>query len=389
MTTLNMPLPFLNGLTAEEFMRDYWQRKPLLVRNAFPNFQSPITPEELAGLSLEEELESRIIIEHGNTPWELLHGPFDEQTFHNLPETHWTLLVQAVDQFLPEVAALYKPFEFIPKWRFDDIMISYSPKGGTVGPHFDYYDVFLIQAQGQRCWKIGAKENSQSPLLDHPDLRLLAHFEQTEEWIVNPGDLLYLPPQFAHYGIAENDCMTISVGLRSPSSQEVLVHYSDFASQFLTDDEGYRDPEQTAVASSSFIDANVLPRLRGLLEEALKHDDKLIAWFGQYMTEPRYPDLLSGEELEPNALLELLANGAVLQACPCSKFAWTLYNDKAIIFAAGFSHSFDKAHAEALQVICESEQLNQACLQPWLSDDTIITLLIELIKQGSLEFCND
>ncbi len=159
------PLQLLGGLTPREFLRDYWQQKPLLVRQAIPGFESPISADELAGLALEEEVESRLVLEHGARPWELRRGPFAEDTFSQLPERDWTLLVQAVDQFVPEVAEVLKHFGFLPSWRIDDLMISFAAPGGSVGPHFDNYDVFLLQAQGQRRWKIGQMCEADSRLL--------------------------------------------------------------------------------------------------------------------------------------------------------------------------------------------------------------------------------
>ncbi|MFD1259943.1 ribosomal protein uL16 3-hydroxylase [Entomomonas asaccharolytica] len=387
---IDQPLTLLGGISPSTFMQEYWQRKPLLVRGAFTNFKNPINPDELAGLSLEEEIESRIVIEHGNTPWELLHGPFVAETFQNLPETNWTLLVQAVDQFIPEVAQLFEPFSFIPKWRFDDIMISYAAKGGSVGPHFDYYDVFLIQSHGQRRWKIGPQENSQSPRLDHPDLRLLADFKQTDEWLLEPGDMLYLPPQFAHYGIAETDCMTISVGLRAPSTQEILIHYTDYLSQFYAEEFRYNDLEQKAVTKDPhFIDEAALTRLKKTLQEALQDDQKLLTWFGQHVTEPRYPERLMGETLTEQELVNTIDNGAIVIRNPSGKLAWSIFNDEAILFASGFSRSFSTHYADLLRLICETNALYQENLQAWLKDPIATTLLTELIKQGTLEFFNE
>lgn len=386
----DQPLALLGGISPSTFMKEYWQRKPLLVRGAFTDFKNPINPDELAGLSLEEEIESRIVVEHGNTPWELMHGPFAAETFQNLPETNWTLLVQAVDQFIPEVAELFEPFSFIPKWRFDDIMVSYAAKGGSVGPHFDYYDVFLIQSHGQRRWKIGPQENSESPCLDHPDLRLLADFKQTDEWVLEPGDMLYLPPQFAHYGIAETDCMTISVGLRAPSTQEILVHYTDFLSQFYAEEFRYNDPEQKAVTKDPhFIDEAALTRLKKTLQEALQDDQKLLTWFGQHVTEPRYPERLIGEELTEQELVNTIDNGAIVIRNPSGKLAWSNFNDEAILFVSGFSRSFPKHYTDLLRLICETNALYQENLQAWLKDPIATTLLTELIKQGTLEFFNE
>ena len=244
----DIPLQLLGGITAREFLRDYWQKKPLLIRQAIPDFESPIDADELAGLALEEEVESRLVIEHGERPWELRRGPFAEDAFGALPEREWTLLVQAVDQFVPEVAELLEQFRFLPSWRIDDVMISFAAPGGSVGPHFDNYDVFLLQAQGKRNWKIGQMCNSESPLLQHADLRILAEFEESAEWVLEPGDMLYLPPRLAHFGIAEDDCMTYSVGFRAPSAAEVLTHFTDFLAQYLTDEERYTDADAQPVS---------------------------------------------------------------------------------------------------------------------------------------------
>lgn len=391
MLQVNKPLDLLGGLTPNEFMKNYWQRKPLLVKSAFKDFQNPISPDELAGLSLEEEIESRIVIENGKTPWELLYGPFDMHTYQNLPESNWTLLVQAVDQVMPNVAELFKPFQFIPNWRFDDIMISYATQGGSVGPHFDNYDVFLIQSLGTRRWKIGPPANSQSPQLNHESLRLLAEFVQSDEWLLEPGDMLYLPPQYAHYGIAETDCMTISVGLRAPSNQEILVHYTDFVSQFLSEEERYNDPDQEALTCNAyFIDKKAISRLRKIVQETLADNKKLVTWFGQYMTEPRYPERLIGKkDISEFQLRSLLERGAIIIKNSSAKLAWTEYGDECILFASGYSRNFPKLYNVLLILICETDTLHQGNLDNWLDDPVVLTLLTELIKQGTLEFFNE
>ena len=167
----------LGKLAPQDFLDKYWQKKSLLIPKAFPDFKSPITADELAGLSLEEEVESRIILEHGNTPWELRQGPFSEDSYSALPDSHWTLLVQAVNHWVPEVQELLKHFNFIPSWRFDDIMISYATDGGSVGPHYDQYDVFLLQAEGKRHWQVGPVYNEQAPTLSGTPLHILSEFE--------------------------------------------------------------------------------------------------------------------------------------------------------------------------------------------------------------------
>ncbi|WP_422421785.1 JmjC domain-containing protein [Pseudomonas sp. GZD-222] len=383
------PLQLLGGLTAREFMRDYWQKKPLLVRQAFPDFESPIDADELAGLALEEEVESRLVIEHGERPWEMRRGPFEEDTFSTLPERDWTLLVQAVDQFVPEVHELLEHFRFLPSWRIDDVMISFAAPGGSVGPHFDNYDVFLLQGQGKRNWKIGQVCDSDSPLIEHADLRILAEFEQSDEWTLEPGDMLYLPPRLAHFGVAEDDCMTYSVGFRAPSAAEVLTHFTDFLSQFLPDEERYTDADAQPVSDPHQIQHDALGRLKSLLTEHMGDERLLLTWFGQFMTEPRYPEMVSGEPLDEAELIESLAQGAILIRNPSARLAWSEVDDNLLLFASGQSRLLPGELRELLKLICAADALHIENLEQWLESDQGITLICELVKQGSLGFANE
>lgn len=383
------PLQLLGGLTAREFMRDYWQKKPLLVRQAFTDFESPIDADELAGLALEEEVESRLIIEHGERPWEMRRGPFEEDTFSTLPERDWTLLVQAVDQFVPEVNELLEHFRFLPSWRIDDVMISFAAPGGSVGPHFDNYDVFLLQGEGKRNWKIGQMCDSDSPLLEHADLRILADFEQSDEWTLEPGDMLYLPPRLAHYGIAEDNCLTYSVGFRAPSAAEVLTHFTDFLSQFLPDEERYSDADAQPVSDPHQIQHDALDRLKNLLTEHMGDERLLLTWFGQFMTEPRYPELVSGEPLDEAELIESLVQGAILIRNPSARLAWSEVDDNLLLFASGQSRLLPGDLRELLKLICAADALHIENLEQWLENDQGLTLICELVKQGSLGFANE
>ncbi|NWA65316.1 cupin domain-containing protein [Pseudomonas reactans] len=385
----DIPLQLLGGITAREFLRDYWQKKPLLIRQAIPDFESPIDADELAGLALEEEVESRLVIEHGERAWELRRGPFAEDAFSSLPEREWTLLVQAVDQFVPEVAELLEQFRFLPSWRIDDVMISFAAPGGSVGPHFDNYDVFLLQAQGKRNWKIGQMCNSESPLLQHADLRILAEFEESAEWVLEPGDMLYLPPRLAHFGIAEDDCMTYSVGFRAPSAAEVLTHFTDFLSQYLTDEERYTDADAQPVSDPHQIQSDALDRLKSLLAEHMSDERMLLTWFGQFMTEPRYPELVAGEELGEEDFISALQDGAILVRNPSARMAWSEVDDDVLLFASGQSRYLPGKLRELLKLICAADALHAENLGPWLADEDGRDLLCELVKQGSLGFADE
>jgi len=330
------------------------------------------------------------VIEHGERPWELRRGPFAEDTFSTLPEREWTLLVQAVDQFVPEVADLLEQFRFLPSWRIDDVMISFAAPGGSVGPHFDNYDVFLLQAQGKRNWKIGQMCSSESPLLQHADLRILAEFEESAEWVLEPGDMLYLPPRLAHFGIAEDDCMTYSVGFRAPSAAEVLTHFTDFLSQYLTDEERYTDADAQPAGDPHQIQSDALDRLKSLLAEHMSDERMLLTWFGQFMTEPRYPELVTGpEDLSEEDVVSSLEDGAVLIRNPSARLAWSEVDDDLLLFASGQSRYLPGKLRELLKLVCAADALHIENLSPWLADEDGRDLLCELVKQGSLGFADE
>ena len=386
---INTPLEILGGISAEVFLRDYWQKKPLLIRKAIPDFVSPLDGNDLAGLSLEDMVESRIVLEHGAAPWELKQGPFDDDTYNTLPERDWTLLVQAVDQFSPDVAEVLENFKFLPNWRIDDVMISFAVPGGSVGPHYDNYDVFLLQAEGKRQWKVGQMCDADSPLLAHPDLRILDGFEQTDEWTLEPGDMLYLPPRLAHWGIAQTECMTWSVGFRAPSTAEVVTHYADFVARFLPDEQRYGDANMSPVSNPNYIRPEDIQRLRKRISEQLDDDRMLLTWFGQHMTEPRYPELLVGAELSLDELSQALENGAVFTRNPTARLAWShiqLDAEPAVVFfVSGNSRILSEHLVPLLDVLCGADAMYIDNLKPWLNDAEAATLLCELIKQGSLE----
>jgi 50S ribosomal protein L16 3-hydroxylase len=386
----DIPLQLLGDISARVFLRDYWQKKPLLIRQAIPDFQSPIDPDELAGLALEEEVESRLVLEHGERPWEMRRGPFAEDAFSELPEREWTLLVQSVDQFVPEVAELLENFRFLPSWRIDDIMISYAAPGGSVGPHFDNYDVFLLQGHGKRHWKVGQMCDSQSQLIEHADLRILAEFQDSEEWTLEPGDMLYLPPRLAHWGVAVDECVTYSVGFRAPSAAEVLTHFTDFLSQFLPDEDRYSDADAQPVSDPHQIQHDALDRLKGLLAEHMSDERLLLTWFGQFMTEPRYPELVAGaEDLQEEDLLGSLEQGAILIRNPSARLAWSEVDDDLLLFASGQSRLLPGHLRELLKLICAADALHSENLEQWLSDEEGRNLLCELVKQGSLGFADE
>ena len=291
----------LGDLTADQFLAEYWQKKPLLIRNAIPNFEPPIDGDDLAGLSLEAEVESRLVI---GDDWALEHGPFEESRFASLPEQNWSLLVQGVDLWVPEVADLLSSFDFLPSWRVDDIMVSYAEDGGNVGPHFDYYDVFLIQGEGQRHWQIGQHCSEAELHTDSTALKILKNLEVSDEWTLNPGDMLYLPPKIAHHGVAIGQCTTFSVGFRAPAATEML---DDLATELLSRDitpNHLQDPPLNAAMANEPISGAYIQQVKELLQQTLDDEQMLGEWFAQFMTEPKYPSLVGMTEELRSASLE-------------------------------------------------------------------------------------
>jgi len=381
----------LGEISTEQFLRDYWQKKPLLIRKALPDFISPISADELAGLALEEEVESRLIQQSKNGALDLQHGPFSEAQLQRLPQTHWTLLVQAVDQFVPEVAALLAHFPFLPRWRMDDVMVSLAAPSGSVGAHFDQYDVFLLQGTGKKRWQIGEKCSEDSPLLAHKDLKLLAKMPVTDEWLLEPGDMLYLPPQLAHCGVTEGDELgiTFSIGFRAPSEAEVIAQFADFFAQSLPEQARYSDADALPCTDFSQIGADVLPRLKAILAPLLQDDKRLLQWFGQFMTEPRYPERLFAADADEKSLIKRLKRGERLLQSPSARLAWAQSADSLLLFASGRSRHLPKRLQPLLTLICQSPALSAAQLGAWLIDNEALQLLLALIEQGSLEFIDD
>ncbi len=217
----------LQNFDSEEFIRQYWQKKPCLIKNVFADLESPISPDELAGLACEEDVHSRLIMEKdGSSPWQLRYGPFQASDFLSLPQSHYSLLVSECEKWIPEFSELLEAFRFVPNWRIDDAMISYAPTGGSVGPHIDEYDVFLLQIFGQRRWQYTDQRLENPSLLPDLDLAILDSFAPDQDMVLRPGDMLYLPPGIPHHGVAVDACMTCSIGFRSPTATETLESFT-------------------------------------------------------------------------------------------------------------------------------------------------------------------
>ena len=277
-------LTLLGGISAQTFIKEYWQKKPLLIRGAIPDFEGFLTPNELAGLACEDDVQSRLI-SYVKKQWKLEHGPFLEKRFTKLPERDWTLLVQSLNHHMQEASDLLQQFKFIPYARLDDLMVSYAPDGGGVGPHFDSYDVFLLQGCGQRLWRISKQEDLS--LVEGAPLRILENFISEQEFILSAGDMLYLPPQVAHWGIAVGDCMTYSIGFRAPSAQELAGEFLNYLHEHRTLSGMYVDPNLALQQHPAEIGDDMVKQVSSILNGLKWNDADVASFLGQYLSEPK------------------------------------------------------------------------------------------------------
>ena len=349
------------GMPVARFLRDYWQKRPLLVRAAFPDFRAPLAPEDLAGLACEETALSRLVQhDRERDAWTVRQGPFREDEFPGLPRHDWTLLVQDVDKWDGDVAALLRHFDFLPRWRIDDVMVSFAAPGGSVGAHVDQYDVFLLQGLGHREWQIDARqsmhaqrkgEQAEPAFRDDVELKLLREFHPDHDWILEPGDMLYLPPGVPHHGVALDACLTFSVGMRAPARSELLLDFAEFLAESLPESQRYDDADLAPAKDSGEIDAAALARVaRALAPFAAPDAATLRRSFGRFIT--RYRS--AGEIVPPPRTPSLaqigdrLAAGALLLPHPFSRRAWARAGKGADLFVDGELHACSAATARRL-----------------------------------------
>ncbi len=373
-------------LSLETFLSEYWQKKPLVIRNALPNFINPLSPDELAGLALEEEIESRIVKE---TPketiaWHLTQGPFSEKTFSSLPKTHWTLLVQGVDRIIPEVYELLDHFNFIPQWRVDDVMISYASQYGSVGPHYDNYDVFLYQALGRREWSLTSQGCKPENYIPELELRIMREFNTEQKFILEEGDMLYLPPHIGHYGIAlSEDCMTYSFGYRSYTGQELLDSLGDYISEKESFKTLYQDPDWSTLKNTSELSSSALQQAQKLLQELINNEELMKSWFACFATrldqqaEQQLPIPYEDEEVDLAQFLEELEDGLGLVRDACCRF---IYTDPDHLYINGCEWDTREISAELISLIANTRFISLEGLSPFLSNSTNQLFLFELWK---------
>lgn len=383
----------LGSFPVGEFISKYFQRRPLFLRDALPEFQSPLSADELAGLACEPEVEARLIentkapltsASHGLRPWLLREGPIAEEDFAELGEKDWTLLVQDVDKWVPEVAKLLAFLNFLPRYSIDDIMVSYAVKGGSVGPHTDEYDVFLLQVEGTREWQL-AERPGNARYRDDTELKVLQDFEPTTSHLARPGDVLYLPPGVAHFGEAQDECLTFSFGLRAPSETALI---SAFADQLIETSPGdlVRPRLDEAPQHIAELDHKLIGEVEKRLSTALKALSKDPAWLGKMLTTEKahLPSQRPEEQLSMATAQQRLKRGDRLVRNAALPVLFMNHCKQTFLFAGGIEHSLseDEGGDSFAHLVTEADRIDQISMKGLSKKASEI--ILELCNYGAL-----
>lgn len=356
---MSQPLDVLGGITAEQFLSEYWQKKPLLVRNAMPEIASLLEPNDVMELALEEHVTARLIKQKDRDPnqWSVKSSPLLKADFQKMPKL-WTLLVQAVDHYSFDLSAFWKKFPFIPQWRRDDIMVSYAPQGGSVGKHFDFYDVFLVQGYGHRRWQLGQMCDTETPFVPGQPLKLLPEIEVNFDEVLAPGDLLYVPPGLAHYGVAEDDCLTYSFGFRMPNISDMMDRVGDKFSENETLRNPLLDIIRDQVGAIGEVSSNELEYLKEHIMQQLHNSNVLEDAIMSLMSEPKYPENLpEAEEIGTGDLEEALDQGYSLMLEPASRLLYTETDGDVLFWANGEGVCISETFTAKLKQLADGEAL--------------------------------
>ncbi|RZG81371.1 cupin domain-containing protein [Acinetobacter pittii] len=353
------PLTVLGGITAEQFLAEYWQKKPLLVRNGLPEIIGLLQPQDVQELALEEHASARLIRQKDKNPneWHVKSSPLTKGDFQKLPKL-WSILVQAVDHYSFDLSELWKKFPFIPQWRRDDIMVSYAPKGGSVGKHFDFYDVFLVQGHGHRRWQLGQMCDANTAFVPNQPLKLLPEIDVQFDEVLAPGDLLYVPPGMAHYGVAEDDCLTFSFGFRMPNVAGMMERISDQFSANTLLQNPVVDIARKQMSQIGEINSTELSYLKDLVLAQLQDSAALDAAIMSYMSEPKYPDNIpEPDEIEADDLQEILHEGYEVLLEPASRLLYTESDGVLSFWGNGEALYIAETFAPKLKAIADGESL--------------------------------
>ncbi|MGL5360646.1 MAG: JmjC domain-containing protein [Shewanella sp.] len=369
----------INGLSPAAFLAQYWQKKPLVIRQGFKHFQDLVSPEELAGLAMDELVESRRVYQQAGQ-WHAEFGPFD--SYETLGERDWTLIVQALNNWLPDAEALIQCFDFIPRWRFDDVMVSYATPGGGVGPHIDLYDVFICQGSGRRRWRVGDR-GPHREFAAHPALLHTEAFEPIIDVELMPGDILYIPPGFPHDGITLEESLSFSVGYRTASAKDMVGALADHLGEHDLGAQQIEDPQRSVSTRSGCVDGEDLTRLRMQLTAMLS--DELVSEFsGRYLTQSKCALDLPDEPLDISSaeVLAWLEEQPLIRLGGLRCLYFELTAAKGIVFINGERYQLPASLAGLIPTLCDNSELDKAALSPWLEDPKALALLTEWVNLG-------
>lgn len=356
---MSQSLDVLGGISAEQFLSEYWQKKPLLIRGAMPEIDGLLHPDDVQELALEEHVTARLIKQKDKDPnqWSVKSSPLSKSDFQKMPQK-WTLLVQAVDHYSFDIASLWKKFPFIPQWRRDDVMVSYAPKGGSVGKHFDFYDVFLVQAYGHRRWQLGQMCDENTEFVAKQPLKLLPEMQVEFDEVLAPGDLLYVPPGLSHYGVAEDECLTCSFGFRMPDVATLMDRVSDHYADTPSLKKPLTDIQRQQGNAIGQISNDELDYLKTILIEQLQQTTALDGVIAALMSEPKYPDNIpEADELEADDLTEIIASGYQLMLEPASRLLYIETQGTTQFWANGEAVCASQAFTPLLIQIANGETL--------------------------------
>ncbi|MDP2561882.1 cupin domain-containing protein [Psychrobium sp. 1_MG-2023] len=371
----------LNDLTPQHFLDEYWQKKPLLIRQGLSDFDDPISPDEFAGLAMEEQIESRLVWQEDGE-WQAEHGPFED--YSHLGDKDWSLLIQGVDHWDEQVAELIRPFRFLPNWRIDDVMVSFATPGGGVGPHVDNYDVFIIQGSGKRHWQVGSNTELKE-VVAHSALLHVERFSPIIDAELLPGDILYIPPGFPHQGVAVEPSMSYSVGFRTTAKANLFSHFADYLIDNQQGKEMVVDPERQITTTPGLIADCDVNKLTSALHEMLEDKDQLTDFFGQHLSQAKH-DLAIDPEQETISLEEF--NEILNQQDVLIRLGGLrcLYFDSDVaigsIYINGEKFTLQRELHSALTLLADNTELSYEQLAPWLHEQSFCQLLVDLINAG-------
>ena len=380
---MSQALDVLGGITAEQFLSEYWQKKPLLVRNALPEITDLLEPNDVMELALDENITARLIKQKDkdSNQWTVKTSPLIKGDFQKMPKL-WTLLVQAVDHYSFDLAEMWKKFPFIPQWRRDDIMVSYAPKGGSVGKHFDFYDVFLVQGYGHRRWQLGQMCDADTEFVAGQPLKLLAELDVCFDEVLAPGDLLYIPPGLAHYGVAEDDCLTYSLGFRMPNTAEMVERISDKFSSNSALRNPLLDIARTHLTQVGEITADELSYLKAELLARLNDSTLLDDAIMSLMAESKYPENIpDADEIGTGDLEAVLDQGYALMLEPASRLLYTEQENALMFWANGEAICVSQAFTPLLKSIADGQLV---ALNAALKNEEILTDIAQLLNESIL-----